>query len=97
MITAAPYLQTETKLRQKCQIDLLIQTKYDQLYVIEIRFSKDPLGPDVIKEVKEKINRIERPKGFSCRPVLIHVNGVSDALIEEDFFSSIIDFSQLLE
>lgn len=36
------------------------------------------------------------PKGFSCRPVLIHVNGVSQDVIESDFFSNIIDFSQAL-
>ena len=41
--------------------------------------------------------RLKRPKGFSIRPVLIHVNGVSEAVIESDFFSSIIDFGNLFE
>lgn len=40
VVTAGPYLQTETKSRKKCQIDLLIQTRYNQLYVCEIKFSK---------------------------------------------------------
>jgi len=97
VITAGPYLQTETRNRQKCQIDLLIQTKYNQLYVIETKFSKDPIDIDIVKEVTEKIHRIERPKGFSCRPIVIHVNGVTDSLLEMDFFSDIIDFSQLMD
>lgn len=97
VITAGPYLQTETKTRKKCQIDLLIQTKYNQLYIFENKFSKEPLDVDVIKEVKEKIDRIERPRGFSCRPVAININGVTDSLLETEFFSNIIDFSQLLD
>lgn len=96
IVTAGPYLQTETRVRQKCQIDLMIHTKYNQLYVCEVKFLKGLIDREIINEVKEKIERIERPKGFSCRPVLIHVNGVTDSLIETDFFSSIIDFGQFL-
>ncbi len=96
IITAGPYLQTETAHRKKCQIDLMIQTKYNQLYICEIKFAKREVDEQVINEVKDKINLLERPKGFSCRPVLFHVNGVSDHLIESEYFSQIIDFSQLL-
>ena len=97
VITAGPYLQTETKNRKKCQIDLLIQTKYNQLYVCEVKFSKVLLGKKVVHEVKEKIDRLKRPKGFSCRPVLIHVNGISESILDAEFFSSVIDFGQFLE
>jgi len=75
----------------------LIQTKFDQLYICEVKFAKEELGIELIKELKEKIDKLERPKGFSCRPVLIHVNGVTDAVVESEFFSHIIDFSQFLE
>ena len=51
----------------------------------------------VVKEVQQKMNRIVKPKGFSMRPVLVHVNGVTDAVIESDFFANIIDFGQFLE
>jgi uncharacterized protein len=53
------------------------------------------INASIISEVQEKINRLERPKGFSCRAVLIHVNGVAKSVIEKDFFSSIIDFGAL--
>lgn len=96
VVAAGSYLQTKTKKRQKCQVDLLIQTKYNQLYVCEIKFAKSEISLEVIKEVKEKIARLKRPKGFSCRPVLFHVNGVTDNVLEADYFSQIIDFGQLL-
>jgi hypothetical protein len=96
IICENPYFQRKNKTQEGCQIDYLIQTKFDTLYVCEIKFSKNPVGTEVIKELQEKINRLKRPKGFSCRPVLIQVNGVTDELMDEDFFSSVVDFGQLL-
>lgn len=88
-----PYFQSG---ENSCQIDYLIQTRHHSLYICEIKFSKNPIGVDVIAEVAEKIKRLKRPKGFSCRAVLIHVNGVTQDLIDEYYFSEIIDFSEFL-
>ena len=74
----------------------MIQTKTNCLYVCEIKFSKTIIGSGVIEEVQKKIDSMKYPKGFSFRPVLIHVNGVSDDLMDHDYFTHIIDFSQLL-
>jgi len=51
----------------------------------------------VINEVEEKIKRLKRSKGFSCRPILIHVNGVTEQLEDSDYFAKIIDFSEFFE
>jgi uncharacterized protein len=96
IISENPFFQTATSKRPGCQIDYMIQTKFNTLYICEIKFSKNSVGVNVIQEVQEKISRIKRPKGFSCRPVLIHVNGVSEEVVEGDFFSEIIDMSQFL-
>jgi hypothetical protein len=91
-----PYFQRSTKSHPGCQIDYLIQMKFNILYVCEVKFSKDPVGLSIVKEMEEKISSIARPKGFSVRPILIHVNGVTDAVIESEYFSHIIDFGQFL-
>ncbi len=96
IVMSNPYLQTQTKTRQKCQIDYMIQTKFNLLYLCEIKFSKTPIGPGVIDEVQRKLERLVRPKSFSIRPILIHANGVTDALLEQDFFAQIINFSDFL-
>ena len=96
IINHGPFFQTETSTRKGCQIDYLIQTKYNNLYVIEIKFKDDKIDRSIISEVQEKINRLEKPKGYSCRAVLIHVNGVTPSIIQSDFFSAIIDFGMLL-
>ena len=95
LLSASPYFQHKTQRKEGCQIDLLIQTKHT-LYVCEIKFSKEPIGMNIIAEMKEKIGRLKIPKGFSIRPILIHVNGVTDALIESEFFASTINFSEFL-
>lgn len=91
-----PYFQRATKAHPGCQIDYLIQTKFNTLYICEIKFSKEPIGLSIVKEVQQKMDRIMKPKNFSMRPVFIHVNGVTDAVLESKFFANIIDFSQLL-
>lgn len=90
------FFQHATTKQRGCQIDYLIQTKHNTLYVCEIKFSKNAIGIDIIDQLKQKINRLVRPKGMSCRPVLIHVNGVSDELCEMGYFSNIIDMSEFL-
>ena len=65
-------------------------------FVCEIKFSRNAIGTQVIEEVKEKIKRISLPRGYSFWPVLIHVNGVADAVVDSDYFCNIIDFSALL-
>lgn len=96
IVNANPFFQHKTTRAKGCQIDYMIQTKTNCLYVCEIKFSKTVIGSAVIEEVQEKIDRMKYPKGFSFRPVLIHVNGVSDDLMDHDYFTHVIDFSQLL-
>lgn len=91
-----PYFQKATKKQPRCQIDYLIQTKFNTLHLCEIKFSKGPIETGVIKEVQTKIRSLTKPKHFSIRPVLIHVNGVADSVVESEFFANIIDFGDLL-
>ncbi len=96
IVMSNSYLQTATKQHAKCQIDYLVQTRFNTLYVCEIKFSKTEIGSPVINEMQEKISKLVIAKGFSIRPVLIHVNGVSEQVLNANFFANIIDFSDLL-
>ncbi len=91
-----PFFQNKTSKHPGCQIDYLIQTKYSNLYVCEIKFSSTEVKIDIIPEVERKMKLLQRPKGFSCRPVLIHVNGVHEDVEDQQYFSKIIDFGNLL-
>ncbi len=96
IISENPFFQNKTVKQAGCQIDYLIQTRFDSLYVCEIKFSKHEVPYSIIEEVQTKINRLTRPKHMSCRPVLIHVNGVNAEVEESRYFAEIIDFSKAL-
>jgi len=91
-----PYFQKNTKGHKGCQIDYMIQTKYNSLYICEIKFSKDKVGMDVIDQIQDKVKRLAVPKSFSIWPVLIHVNGVTEIVKRSGFFSKIVDFGDFL-
>ncbi len=94
---AGPFFQRRTQRQKGCQIDLMIQTKQKTLYICEIKFSTSEVKSSVIEDVEKKVENLSIPKGFSIRPVLIHINGVSQKVKESDFFNDIVDFSQFFE
>lgn len=96
IVTDNPFFQRSTHRISGCQIDYLIQTRFNTLYVCEIKFRKKPIDSSIIQEMQKKLANLSMPRGFSCRPVLIHVNGVDDEVVNSGFFSEIIDFSQLV-
>src|SRR3990167_4259540 len=96
IIYANPFFQHKTVKQRGCQIDYMIQTRHQTLYICEIKFSRDILATSIIDEVKEKIARLTIPKNMSCLPVLIHMGGVSDRVIEQRYFAKVIDFAELI-
>jgi AAA+ ATPase superfamily predicted ATPase len=97
VINDGPYFQKKTKRADGCQIDYLVQAKLNELYVIEIKFSRRELDKGIISEMENKLNALTKPKNYSIRPVVIHVNGIQDNVAEEGYFYKIIDFSSLLD
>lgn len=92
-----PFFMHRTAKHAGCQIDYLIQTRFNTLYVCEIKFSKYAIQAEVIDEMKEKIKRLAVPKNFSIRPVLIHCNSVTEVVEESGYFSQVINFVDFLQ
>lgn len=44
----------------------------------------------------KKIKDLKLPRRFSIRPILIHVNGVENTVLDEEYFAKVIDFGQFL-
>jgi hypothetical protein len=74
----------------------MIQTRFHNLYLCEIKFSKDAVKNKIIDEMEKKRVNLKVPRNFSIRPVLIHVNGVEERVIDERYFDKIVDFGELL-
>jgi AAA+ ATPase superfamily predicted ATPase len=97
IINDGSYFQKSGKIKTGCQIDYMIQSKFNALHLCEVKFSKNPIGISIIEEVQRKITALNASKSMSIRPILIHVNGVDDAVYGEEFFADIIDFGQFLK
>ena len=92
-----PFFRHNTVKKPGCQIDYLIQTRFNTLYLCEIKFSKKTIQKDIIEEIQQKIKRLAAPKNFSIRPVLIHCNSVAETVEESGYFSQIINFTEFLD
>ncbi len=91
-----PFFQRKTTRTPGCQIDYLIQTRFNTLFACEIKFSLSEIKSEILQEMQEKLKRLVLPRRFSCWPVLIQVNGVDDNVIEPRFFTEVIDFKEFL-
>ena len=91
IVRSGPYRQFKTSTQQGCQIDYLIQTKTNGLFICEFKFKKREISSEIIHEIQEKISRLKAPKGFARIPVLLHLSGVTDSVTTSDFFYRIID------
>lgn len=90
------FFQRETKRHPSCSVDYLVHTKTNSLYLCEFTFSEQRVEDHIIPHVQQKVGALTKPKRFSVFPVLIHVNGVEDSVIESKYFTEIIDFSKIL-
>ncbi len=91
-----PYFQKNTQNQKGCQIDYLVQTRTNTLYVCEVKMRKRALGVEVIDEMKAKIDALEVPKGFGICPVLFFLGPVTDGLLESRYFYRMIDIGEFL-
>jgi len=90
-----PYMQRTSIRRKGCQIDYLIQTHSNTLFVCEVKMRRRELGTEVIEAMKGKIEALSLPKGFGVSPVLLHLGPISDALLNSRYFYRIIDIAEL--
>lgn len=97
IINDGPYIQFANQAQEGCQVDYLIEDKFRTLIVIEVKFSIAPVQLAVVDEVKQKLEKLRGLENVSYRPVLIHVNGVDDSVVNSGFFAQIVNFSEFLK
>ncbi|QQR53714.1 hypothetical protein IPH25_02500 [bacterium] len=97
IVRSGPYRQTKTTTQQGCQIDYLIQTKTNGLFICEFKFKRREIGIDIITEMQEKIARLKAPKEFAKVAVLFHVSGVVTTVATSSYFYRIINIVDFLE
>lgn len=96
VVVHGSYFQRKNARQRGCQIDYMIQTKYNTLFVCEIKFTQDSLGVEVVESVKEKIARLSLPRSFAALPVLIHAGETTQMLRDAEYFFSVINVNDYL-
>lgn len=92
-----PYIQKPTVRTKGCQIDYLIQTHSNNLFVCEFKFNRKEINTDIIQSMKEKIKRFSVPRGYGVSPVLFCFGEVSHRIHGEKYFYRIVDITDFLE
>lgn len=90
-----PYFQKASGRKKGCQIDHLIQTYANTLFICEVKMHRRELGLEVLEAMKTKIASLSVPKGFGISPVLLHLGPISNALSSSRYFYRIIDIALL--
>lgn len=97
IVRSGPYRQTKTTKQHGCQIDYLIQTKTNSLFICEFKFKRREISSDIIREMQTKISRLKTPKGFAKVAVLVHLSGVASSVATDSYFYRIVDIVDFLE
>lgn len=97
IVRSGPYRQNKTKSQQGCQIDYLLHTKTNNLFICEFKFKKREINNEIIFEMQDKISKLKTPKGFAKVAVLFHLSGIASSLETSPYFYRIIDIADFLE
>lgn len=76
------------------QIDLLIQTRYNN-FVIEMKRKRE-IGREVVDEVSRKLKMLSTPRGKSARTALVYDGHLAPIVETDGYFDALIPFRQLL-
>jgi hypothetical protein len=79
-----------------CQIDLIIRRSGSVLSVVECKFSKQPIGLSVARDMDRKIDALNMPASVSIERVLITASGITTDLEREGSFHHVLGLDAIL-
>ena len=78
------------------QIDICILRKGRVATLIECKFTENPVGVDVIRDMEQKISRLKISRNYSIEKVLISASGVTVDVEDKNYFNRILGLKALL-
>jgi len=97
VVCDGPYRQFKTASAQGCQIDYLIQTATNNLFICEFKFKREEIGVNIIKQMQTKIKALKIPRSFAPVPILFCLGDVSYSVDTGEYFYRVINITDFLE
>ncbi len=94
--SVGPYFRKSTE-EAGVQIDLMFDRQDNVITLCEMKYSRAPIGVDVIGEVENKVREIEKISKKTIQKVLIVKDAVSKDLVKTGYFYKIITCQDLME
>jgi hypothetical protein len=88
ILAAAPFVQTPTKRKKGCQVDLMLLTKR-ATYVVEVKRRKH-IDVSVIPEMQEKLRHLRPDPDRSIRTALVYHGELDRRVEEERYFDFVL-------
>ena len=92
---AGPYFSRSTP--QGFQVDLIFSRADRVLSICEIKYTKSPVGKQVIAEFERKLANFEIPARHTVQRVLISAEGADDSVAGAGYFDTIIDLATIFK
>jgi hypothetical protein len=94
--SVGPYFRKSTE-DAGVQIDLMFNRQDNVITLCEMKYSRSPVGVEVINEVENKVREIEKISKKTIQKVLIVKDAVSKDLVKTGYFYKIITCQDLVE
>jgi AAA+ ATPase superfamily predicted ATPase len=96
IISIGPYFQQPSRATKSkgVQVDLMITRKGFIITIIECKFSENPIGLKVTKEIDSKIKALGLPKKYTIEKILVTASEVTSELLNADYFDQIISIDE---
>lgn len=96
IVNMGPYFQRGFENGRGFQIDNLIMRRDNVWTVVEYKYTKKPVGMQVVDEVSKKIERLSAPRRISVEKALVSASGVTEPVVQSGYFDHILTISDIL-
>ncbi len=79
----------------KTQIDLIYARADGVLTLCEIKFTRNKIGKEVIKDIEKKVETLPNPKQLTVEKVLITATEPTKPLLNEGYFNGILTIEDI--
>lgn len=96
ILNMGPYFQRGVKSGDGFQIDNLIMRRDNVWAIVEYKYTKMPIGKEIIADVAKKIDKLSVPNHISIEKILVSASGVTMPVTKSGYFDHILTLRDII-